>query len=474
MQIPVVDVRTLLRADTGRDERPTFPNPERIFARSSPLHHRSSFVSGVGPVRPRLKGGAGPWASESYYVDVSSLIRIRLTKVPQDGDLASLKYARLPRPLYRNFHTDGVVGRLEIGFEYLRYRVRGRWVSPVPDDVVLDAPSHLRGAKQEVPLVELGSLFARHLLTSTTRGSPETWWVQAGAPAVITESRTTDFRYAVTTDPGRLSYRWRRHKGVRLINWDIDHGDPSADEVRRLRIHLSRLHSDFSAFGTILALCQAGSLDPLHPPLRRYLIRTAALLNRPARHGFHQAGLLATALAPMQEVYSGVLESLAYLSDLVGDGILREHLDALQTSLGSTYGDFVIKDLVINVTKNETNISGGTIGAVSTGGGDAHGAVSTGSGTAHAGPAGADVGVLLESLVREVAGLRPHLAEEDATLAEDTLDGVVQELERPEEERSESKLSARFARLLSLAGAAGAAGSTVATAIEALRAAIGG
>jgi hypothetical protein len=121
VQIPVVDFRPLLAQDTGRHEQPAFPQPDRVFSRGSSQHHRSSFVAGVGPVRPRLKGGAGPWVSESYYIDVSSLVRLRITKLPADSEARYFRIKRLPRPVYRNFHTDGIVGRVEIGFDYDDY-----------------------------------------------------------------------------------------------------------------------------------------------------------------------------------------------------------------------------------------------------------------------------------------------------------------------------------------------------------------
>jgi hypothetical protein len=482
VQIPVVDFRPLLAQDTGRHEQPVFPQPERVFSRSSAQHHRSSFVAGVGPVRPRLKGGAGPWASESYYVDVSSLVRLRITKLPADPDVEYFRMARLPRPVYRNFHTDGIVGRVEIGFDYNEYRVRGHSETSIPEEWILDMPAHLRGSRQEVPLVEVGPAFARHLLVSTTRGDPETWWVQAGTPALLTEYPAAETAGSNPARDGGLFYSWRRYKGVRLLDWTIAHRGSPADEIRRLRIHLSRLHSDFTAFGAVLARCQAGSLDPSFPPLERYLTRTAELLNRPSRHGFSQIGLLATALLPMQDAYSGVLESLAYLGDWLpyrsGDQgkEVRRRLYALKASLGPTGGGFQIRDLVINVNNNETTISGGTIGAVSTGSGSAHGAVSTGTGHAEVqviSTAVAEISQLLESLGSEVAKLRPHLSDEDAALAEDTVDGVRRELDQPAGEQQDTRITARLGRLVTLASKAGAAGSAVAGAIDALRAALG-
>jgi hypothetical protein len=483
VQIPVVDARPLLDQDTGRHARPAFPKPERLFARSSVQHHRSSFVAGLGPVRPRLKGGAGPWASENYYVDVSSLVRLRLTELPDERSVAFFRIARLPRPVYRNFHTDGVVGRLEIGFDYDETRVRGHAQMHLPRAWVLDAPTHLRGSGRELPLVEVGAAFARHLLDSTTRGEPESWWVQAGTPAVVTEYPRGEhppggysFAGADEEDgPGSLlSYRWGRHKGVRLLDWQIRHGDSPADEIRRLRIHLSRLHAEFTAFGAVLAQIQAGTLDPRFPPLESYLMRTAKLLNRPSRHGFHQVGLLATALLPMQSAYSDVLESLAYLSSsLPVSPLLQGRLDALQASLGATAGQFPLKDVVFMEIHNETHISGGTVGAVSTGG-DAQGAATSGPGAAQVtGASAADIGRLLDVLGAEVAGARARLSEEDAALAEDTVDGVRRELDRPAGERDTSRITARLGRLAALAASLGTAGSAVAGAVTALRAALG-
>ena len=484
VQIPVVDFRPLLAQDTGRHEQPAFPQPDRVFSRGSAQHHRSSFVAGVGPVRPRLKGGAGPWVSESYYIDVSSLVRLRIMKLPSDSEAEYFRVKRLPRPLYRNFHTDGIVGRVEIGFEYDDYLLRGHAESHIPDEWILDTPTHLRGSRQEVPLIEVGPAFARHVLVSTTRGDPETWWVQAGTPAILTEYPAEQAAGASPARGGGLSYSWRRYKGVRMLDWTIFHRGSPADEIRRLRIHISRLHSDFTAFGAVLARCQAGSLDPSFPPLERYLARTAKLLNRPSRHGFQQVGLLATALLPAQDAYSDVLQSLAYLGDWLPYGFggqykeVWQQLRALRASLGLTdsVGGFQIRDLVINVNKNETTISGGTVGAVSTGSGSAQGAVSTGAGHAEVqvvNPAAADISQLLESLGSEVAKLRPHLSDEDAALADDTVDGVRRELSQSADEQEHARITTRLGRLMTLASKAGAAGSAVAGAITALRAALG-
>jgi hypothetical protein len=102
--------------------------------------------------------------------------------------------------------------------------------------------------------------------------------------------------------------------------------------------------------------------------------------------------------------------------------------------------------------------------------------VSTGSGHAEVqvvSTAAADISQLLESLGSELAKLRPHLSDEDASLADDTVDGVRRELGQPADEQEHARITTRLGRLMTLASKAGAAGSAVAGAITALRAALG-
>jgi hypothetical protein len=163
MQLPVVDVRPLVAGNTYRDPRPNWPVPTRRFSRRSPDHHRSDYVRGLGAVRPRLRGGVAPWLSESSYVDVRNCVRVG-TPDRFDSGQASAKVA------YRNFYTDGIVGRLEVcfafhGWDGHRTDLMSRYAT--------QAPTWLRGRRDDaVPLVGFGRRFAAHLLDVTTVGDP--------------------------------------------------------------------------------------------------------------------------------------------------------------------------------------------------------------------------------------------------------------------------------------------------------------
>ncbi|HWG99471.1 MAG TPA: hypothetical protein VNV66_09130 [Pilimelia sp.] len=470
-QIPVVDVRPLLAGPTGRHSQPMLPQPERLYAKRSTHHHRTNFIAGLGPLRPRLTGHGTPWVSESYYVDCSALVRVRRSAV--DG-----RRWTAPR-LFSNFYTDGVVGRLEIGFS-----------TPVPADgawahQVLAAPARLRG-RPETPLADLGPEFVRHLLAATTDRAhdarPESWWIQAGPPAVIAEvcradqlpgrarpypHRRADPPAAQFPDDGELAYRWYRHRGVRALAWEIVQRRNPAEVTRRLRIHVSRLHADFAAFSRVLGLCQGGQLDVDRPAVQRYLVRTAGMLNRRKRHGFAQSNLLAEILATACHAYGDVAVALDYLGEVTNSPALASRLWALQDAVSPTGGTYLIEELTISMTDNtyHTTVSGGQVGAVSVGSGNAYGRVD-------AGPQ-PEVEAALAALSEAVAQLRGALSEEDAATLEDTAEGLRREAQQAPPERSPARLERRLRTLFELATAAGGAGGAVLAAVQAARAALG-
>ncbi|MEV0646639.1 hypothetical protein AB0I28_15380 [Phytomonospora sp. NPDC050363] len=313
VQIPVVDLRPLIAAPTGRDELPVWPRPDRAYSRWSADHYRSNYVRGLGPVRPRLRGGAAPWLSESVYIDVSRNVRMERSHVGPSG--AHWAEWTTMRPVYRNFYTDGVVGRFEACLKISGF---GAPVSrELLEEAATSAPVWLRGLSQRRrPLAQFGPVLTRHLLRCTTAGEgpdPQSWWLQAATPGVITEAPLEDPRAG-----GHLAQDWVLRGGVRMSSWAITQdADGDADAARRLRIHVSRLHADFMAAEIVAGLCQGGRLDPDHPPVRRYLARTIDLLLRPARHGYSQADLLVKVLSGNTEAaYAGTFAALKRLDSL--------------------------------------------------------------------------------------------------------------------------------------------------------------
>ena len=472
VQLPLVDVRPLLDVPTGRHLQPSFPHPDRIFARHSPDHYRTSFVAGLGPVRPRLRGRANaPWPSESYYIDTRSTIRVRRPAASRNGSRRLGGF-----PAYRNFYTDGVVGRLELGF---RYRVP-QDESPTAflgrvQSRVLELPVRVAAAGSTAELVHFGPRFAGHLLAITTNRAeaapPQPWLIQAGAPAVIAEitsdEELTPFERGIGYQPpGTLEQRWSRFGGVRVSLWTLRQGDSTPDEFRRLRVHVSRLHADFTAFDTVLGMCAAGKLDASYPPVESYLIRSVDLLVRRKRHGFAQAELMTYVVNAVQSAYADTLSTLDYLGGQIGSPQLKQRLGTMRAFLDESSGISIeIGEIVMS--KYETTINGGTQGIVHGGSGDvSENQVSVGVG-------GEDLAALLAGLRTAMEELRGHLPPDAAVIAEDTAEGVRRELERPEAERDTERLGGRIGRLLGIAKDAGLAGSALAAAVTAIRLAIG-
>lgn len=468
VQLPIVDVRSLSDGETHRDHLPYFPVPDRVYGRAASDHHRSNFVRGLGAVRPRLQGGPPPWLSESYYVDVRRLVRVGrqfVESAHRDGrDITAT-------PVYRNFYTDGVVGRVEVCFRVVGPRGAAPHRPEQSYRIAVGAPSRLRGSTDAGPLISLGPAFAAHLLRSTTVGGndPPSWWVRAGTPAVIVEiSRWQQTTWHSGDDP-MLTHRWIKNSGVAASSWQMTQGTSYAEEFRRLRVHLSRLHADFVGMRTILGLCQSGQLDITHPPAERYIARTLGLLLRPARHGFGQNELLARALEHSSAAHADTVASLAYLVDTAAGGGLADRAGQLLESLAANRAGDAPR-IVLNVrelvmAKNEPHIHGGTF----------TGAVNFGSGGAHlrVGPDAQQLAPLIAELFAAVERLEEQLPGETSDDARWAAQEIAAEAEKDPGHRSAIRLRARLDSLLATIATAGGAGTAIGQAVNALRAAFG-
>jgi hypothetical protein len=466
VQLPVVDVRPLVADNTFRDPQPYWPVPARRFSRRSRNHHRSNFVWGLGPVRPRLRGGVAPWLSESSYVDLRRGLRVT-TPERFDGWQGTARLA------YRNFYTDGIVGRLEVCFFF-----RARPDKDMPHDrhllrYAMSAPAWLRGgAGLSAPLVDFGPVFADHLLHATTVGKqvgewelwlPD-WWLQSAQPALIME------RPGNADGDAELSQNWRIAEGARVSCWRIDQRGADNEEMRRLRVHVSRLHAGFSAAEVVLGLCVNGMLDPNHPPVERFLIDTLDVLLRPVRHGFSNAHLLGLVVGHARDVYWDTATTLRHALELLDNpkitARVTEYHDLITGAITPGRHEVTVNVKELVMTKYESNISGGTF----------QGPVNTGSGGAHQYNTGTDAVQLAELLVRlktAVAELAPTLPPQAAVAAEDAAAGLERAADQAPEERATTGIMARLSSLLEIAANAGGAGTALAAAVTAVRTAFG-
>jgi hypothetical protein len=465
VQHPITDVRGLID-DGHRIGAPSWPKPLRVFPRGSADDCRTDFIRGIGPVRERMRGNPSPWLNEKYYVDARR--NIVLSRLSGEG-------IRL-RPVFRRFYSDGKVARFEIGFS-----CRGPVLRQPPEAMVATAAgaalmvsTRFRGRLPQTgqPLAHFGRTLADHLLHGTTRSAPATaahgWWVTAGAPAVFveTQQRTgSDAHLAI-------AHSWLRTQGQRVSCWST-HDTPQTNRelLRVLRIQLSHMHAELSALETVLGFCEAGRLEPEDQRVADFLATVCDGLLRTERNGLTQHAYLAEVVDAAQGFQAEQIWMLRSLGERVtSKGIARKIRDAssvLETALHSSSTPIVLAfhEGAI-MTKNEVNMHGGTVGAVTAG------EATIGKLEQHVGTSGPDLAALVAELVKVVGDLRGDVPDDVVDQAEDTAEGISKEIVK--DEPNTGAIQRRLNSLLTLVKGVGSAGEAVATAIDAIRTALGG
>lgn len=322
---PFVDLRRFVTEPTYQLAVPRFP-----------LAKPREFIRSFGPVETRLGGGVDEWAGEEVYGRAATALRFpnRLGWKPFGTDLSPL----VANFSFRRFYSDGLTSRLEIGI-----RLNARDGDPFGDpfgfqpfdpagclgvirqcfSLLVRVPSGEPGAWRPCSLIEAGRLLAEHLLRSTTarpdRRLPpvEKWWLQAGDPVLLFHYRPTELLTGlpphskeVQISPGQdfsIAYGLIEHNGTPVRSWFLGSSfEAEKDRLRRLRIHLFRLHTEREGVKSILRQIHrkritAGASDALAD----YLDQVVNLIQRPQRFGLDQAALI---------------DSAKYLVDLVAPG----------------------------------------------------------------------------------------------------------------------------------------------------------
>jgi hypothetical protein len=324
VQLPLTDARHFVEAETWR-----LPRPVWTLARD-----QGDFIRATGPLRPRSRGGIWPWPGEEVYCDAKRALRfwppLGQFWVTVGEDLVGFRCA------YRRLCADGVaVARMEVGLG-----VRSVGSGFKEDDLV-----HLVAGVMEIPvlvrqleattatrLLQAGQPLARRILRSTTAhagmSKPATtrdWWVQCGTPLVLLEHRREELASIASVaqvvqlpeQPAiHLSHFIATLKGIRVGVWLVEYGEEAPREaLRRLRVHLSRLHSEREALRNILRLVadkrlDIGSRTPTADRLQEYLNDQLRTVQRPRRFGFDQEPILEAAYASQGLVDAGIRASL--------------------------------------------------------------------------------------------------------------------------------------------------------------------
>ncbi len=304
---PLADLRPLLPDGVHRLPDPAWPRAQV-----------GSFVHSAGGVRDRRATGIKEWMGEDVYCGAHGTLRF-------DNFLRTRTLSGGLRPLcaFRRIVSDGCVTRLEVGLRLLVDRDRPAGLKADEALTLIEEcaamPVKIRGEdgtwKKEVGLLEAGPLLAKHLLRATTQRVEgklpplQRWWLTAGRPIVVFEACPRGLlelppeSVAVEVDANRdfdLAYHTLQGTGRRpsVGAWFLKY-DPGSelDRLRRLRIHLVRLHAEREALMTIVQELEAGRLpfDPrsvaswnLQDRLGKALLR----LEQPRRYGLDQASIL--------------------------------------------------------------------------------------------------------------------------------------------------------------------------------------
>jgi hypothetical protein len=327
---PISDLRTLLPdVAVARLGRPMWPTPTAL----------RDFVRSSGAVRPRLQGGVDDWAGEDNFADASHTLRLpdRLRHLTlSDGDRASAA-----SHVFRRFYSSGTVSRYEIGFRVTRASTTR--LDAVGTARLLAATSsvqvRLRRATTTLPMLTAGKALSQHYLAASTdrkcEDIPQAWWVAAGQPALIVEYSERDAislpphaRFVSSARVGAevLHHVWLEISGQRLSTWLLRWDDPAADkpELRKLRIHLVRLHAERECLRLILEAAVGKRLATTVPQadaLKQYLDASLPLVTRPVSCGVEQSQLLEVARSALDAALPGQGTSFASLGGQVANKV---------------------------------------------------------------------------------------------------------------------------------------------------------
>lgn len=329
---PIADLRPLLPGvPVARLAKPMWPTPKA----------RKDFLRSSGGVQPRLQGGVDDWAGEDNFADASLALRLpdRLRhQTVGDGAQASTV-----SHVFRRFYSSVAVSRYEIGFRVSRLSAdpldaaqTARWLAATSS-----VPVRLRRSTQTLPLLKAGPALAQHYLHSTTDRKagrlPEAWWVAAGEPALLVEYRDGDAMalppHARLVSSARvgaevLHHAWLQIADQRVSLWLLRGDDPASrrDELRKLRIHLLRLHTERECLRLVLEAAMAqrlGTTVPQADELQRYLEGALPVVTRPVNHGVEQSELLEAARSAWSAALPGQATSLGAVGRQVADKVAR-------------------------------------------------------------------------------------------------------------------------------------------------------
>lgn len=188
------------------------------------------------------------------------------------------------------------------------------------------------GTVASVSLVDSGDSLAQHFLQATTdRRFPAPdpaapWWFSAGSPALVVEHpralsalHPPHTRFVFEVARISLSHTWlqvgRQRCSVWFLASDLEPGLDDDANLRRLRIHLARLHAERECLKQVLSCLRHDKLSLADNPdrlnlVQQYLNDSLRTIQRPKRFGLDQAAMFEAAQEALGIAFEGYETSL--------------------------------------------------------------------------------------------------------------------------------------------------------------------
>ena len=335
VQHPFADLRPFsVGARSRLVERPTWPLARPMI----------DFVRSSGSVRARPRGGVDEWDGEEVFCDASMALRFPDSMAHVQRGPAVL--AAGCRYSFRRFYSQGTTARIETG---LRLAASVAQTAPLPAAwlealfawLSLDVAVGPRGRRAPpVRLIDAGAPLAAHYLRASTQRyklplpplPPVAGWLfQACTPSIVIETDEGDpvalprhtSPVTVPAAVGRLHHAWMQIGARRVSAWFVQRSGSDDPALRRLRIHLLRLHAEREALGALLAAVMQRKLDitqdvVLSDAIQQHLNGAIRAIERPARFGVEQTEMIDVARGAFETLFPGETTTLATMRLQIG------------------------------------------------------------------------------------------------------------------------------------------------------------
>ncbi len=271
IQIPIIDARGFVDSTT-RLLRPGWPAPEV----------GGEFVRAFGPVRRRPSGGLNGWLGEAAICDASKGVRFYENL---QRDSKKRKSIGSIHAVYRRFFFDGLAtGKIEIGLQ-IRPKKNSSNISEVVSDSLgilmqgwIEKNWKGKTEQKDYPPRSIGVFgtdFAKMYVDATTPHGVNLEdvrkFVVAGRPCVIVENSGRSFevpkfskemnRYNDKLPYTKIMFWHQTNFGQEIPVWNFfSLFRERREDIRKIRIYLSRFHAESEAFGKILSMINLGKI----------------------------------------------------------------------------------------------------------------------------------------------------------------------------------------------------------------------